>query len=103
MYNFETLDDNTLTIIEGERLKIIQMHDDNLNSEWWLVEKNESNKIGYVPSNYVRLCEAVVSTSDCSTSSSSIKISSNIDNNNLNYNETSLNSNDSDLNASAII
>ena len=63
LYTFEALDETTLTVIEGEKLKILQKHDDNMNDEWWLLEKldengdhDPSNKPrGYVPSNYVEL------------------------------------------------
>ena len=65
LYTFESLDETTLTITEGENLKILQKHDDNLNDEWWLVEKiidkitddmSPDMRIrGYVPSNYVQL------------------------------------------------
>lgn len=77
LYNFDALDSNTLTISEGEKLKVVQKNDDNLNSEWWLVEK-ENKTIGYVPSNYVEII-----------------------NNNNNLDLTS--SASSDMNASAII
>ena len=53
-----------MTVQEGENLKILQKHDDNMNEEWWLVEKayisgqqlSQNVMIrGYVPSNYVQL------------------------------------------------
>jgi hypothetical protein len=67
LYNFDALDSNTLTISEGEKLKIVQKNDDNLNSEWWLVEK-EDQIVGYVPSNYV---EAISNNLDLTSSASS--------------------------------
>ena len=61
LYTFEAIDDTTLSVAEGENLKILQMHDDNMNDEWWLVEKVVPpeqlfiipRNRGYVPSNYV--------------------------------------------------
>lgn len=53
-----------MTVYEGENLKILQKHDDNMNDEWWLLEKvlvagqqiAQNTMIrGYVPSNYVQL------------------------------------------------
>lgn len=70
LYSFEAIDETTLSIDEGERLKVVQKHDDNMNEEWWLVERFQSasnndaaNKLniitkkhrGYVPFNYVEL------------------------------------------------
>ena len=72
LYTFDALDESTLSVIEGEYLKVIQKHDDNMNEEWWLLERlseesstNDSltneNKTslnkdrGYVPSNYIKL------------------------------------------------
>ena len=55
------MDEATLTVKEGELLKILQKHDDNKNEEWWLLERENrmllnTNEIrGYVPSNYVEL------------------------------------------------
>jgi len=59
------LDDTTISVKEGENLKILQKHDDNMNEEWWLLERVvdlatedesvEVRKRGYVPSNYVQL------------------------------------------------
>ena len=55
------MDEATLTVKEGELLKILQKHDDNKNEEWWLLAREKrmllnSNEIrGYVPSNYVEL------------------------------------------------
>ena len=51
-----------MSVMEGENLKILQKHDDNLNEEWWLLEKVSDNDSvttepkmrGYVPSNYVQ-------------------------------------------------
>ena len=43
LYTFEALDETTLTVIEGEKLKILQKHDDNMNDEWWLLEKLDEN------------------------------------------------------------
>ena len=62
LYTFESLDETTLSVKEGENLKILQKHDDNLNEEWWLLEKVSENESptsepklrGYVPSNYVQ-------------------------------------------------
>jgi len=62
LYTFESLDETTLSVKEGENLKILQKHDDNLNEEWWLLEKVSDNDSattepkmrGYVPSNYVQ-------------------------------------------------
>jgi hypothetical protein len=63
LYSFEAIDETTLSIDEGERLKIVQKHDDNMNQEWWLVERSQpaSNNMiqkkhrGYVPFNYVEI------------------------------------------------
>lgn len=64
MYTFESIDETTMTVHEGENLKILQKHDDNMNDEWWLLEKilvagqqiaQNSMIRGYVPSNYVQL------------------------------------------------
>jgi hypothetical protein len=88
LYNFEALDSNTLSVNEGEKMKIVQRHDDNLNNEWWLVEKGDSKKVGYVPSNYIELLSDRMLGSMFK------------DNDNL---EFSTNSNDSDINATAII
>jgi hypothetical protein len=62
MYNFEAIDESTLTVEEGEILKILQRHDDNMNEEWWLLEKQTEDLLlispkprGYVPSNYVEI------------------------------------------------
>lgn len=85
LYTFEALDETTLTVIEGEKLKILQKHDDNMNDEWWLLEKLDENgehdpskrPRGYVPSNYVELL------ADSSNNS-----------NKSNVNQTSLNNED---------
>ena len=85
LYNFDAVDSNTLSICEGEMLKILQKSDDNSNSEWWLVEKEDNKKVGYVPSNYVQL----VFNDKLTENRNDLEISSN--------------SNDSDMNASAVI
>jgi hypothetical protein len=64
LYAFDSIDETTMSVKEGENLKILQKHDDNFNDEWWLLEKIISEKShqndnimirGYVPSNYVQL------------------------------------------------
>jgi hypothetical protein len=69
MFAFESMDESTLTVNENEILQVLQMHDDNLNNEWWLLKKTNNqhnhndisnNEIkrdvcGYVPSNYVEI------------------------------------------------
>ena len=74
LYTFDALDESTLSVVEGEYLKVVQKHDDNMNDEWWLLERlteesstndslNNDNKTqtsltkdrGYVPSNYIKL------------------------------------------------
>lgn len=62
MYTFDAIDDSTLSVAEGEKLRILQKHDDNMNDEWWLLEKISTSASfidprprGYVPSNYVEL------------------------------------------------
>jgi hypothetical protein len=59
LYTFEAIDETTLSVSEGEKLKILQKHDDNFNHEWWLLEKVDSSKHfahrGYVPFNYVEI------------------------------------------------
>ncbi|XP_014226266.1 dynamin-binding protein-like isoform X1 [Trichogramma pretiosum] len=42
----------TLSITEGQALKVIKKHDHKNNDQWWLVEDRQGNK-GYVPHNYV--------------------------------------------------
>ena len=60
LYTFEALDEATMSVKEGELLKILQKHDDNMNDEWWFLERArisiDSNETrGYVPSNYVEI------------------------------------------------
>ena len=69
LYTFDALDESTLSVVEGEYLKVVQKHDDNMNDEWWLLERlaeesstNDSltqtsltKDRGYVPSNYIKL------------------------------------------------
>lgn len=66
LYAFESISESTLTISEGDRFRVLQKHDDNMNSDWWLLEKLQpasttnvlaaSNLlVGYVPANYVSL------------------------------------------------
>lgn len=59
LYAFESISESTLTIEEGDRFRVLQKHDDNMNSDWWLLEKLDTatNSIGYVPANYVSLSD----------------------------------------------
>lgn len=44
-------------MIEGEKFRVIEKHDSNMNNEWWLVQRIDRNEPiqGYVPANYVEL------------------------------------------------
>ncbi|KAJ8679503.1 hypothetical protein QAD02_015290 [Eretmocerus hayati] len=42
----------TLSITEGQALKVLMKHDQKNNPQWWLVENRSGGK-GYVPYNYV--------------------------------------------------
>ncbi|XP_058802732.1 dynamin-binding protein-like [Phymastichus coffea] len=53
LYDFQAVDlAGTLPIKEGQALKVLQKHDEKMNSNWWLVENRFGGK-GYVPYNYV--------------------------------------------------
>lgn len=40
---------------EGEKFRVMEKHDSNMNNEWWLVQKIDETLQGYVPANYVEL------------------------------------------------
>ena len=53
LYDFDKPDlPKTLSIKEGQALKVIKKHDRKNNPDWWLVE-DRTGKKGYVPYNYV--------------------------------------------------
>ncbi|CAJ0928655.1 unnamed protein product, partial [Mesorhabditis belari] len=52
-YDFTPVGDNQLLIREGERLQLVQRHDDDGNSEWVLVRR-PNGEHGYVPSTYIK-------------------------------------------------
>lgn len=52
MYPFQAADDRQLSLKPHEKFKIYQKHD----SGWWIGE-NSMNKIGLIPSNYVRVID----------------------------------------------
>jgi len=93
LYSFEAIDETTLSIDEGERLKVVQKHDDNMNEEWWLVErfqsasKNDTAKLniitkkhrGYVPFNYVELVATSEIKSNKELSNECFSINSSMD------------------------
>ena len=44
-----------LSLIVGDRLKILRQIDDDGNDEWWYVEKvDQTREKGYVPANYIQ-------------------------------------------------
>jgi hypothetical protein len=51
-----------LTVNQGEKLRVVQTHDDNMNGDWWLLERSgdqdstlkTASSRGFVPSSYVR-------------------------------------------------
>ena len=53
LYDFHNIDlPGTLSIKEGQALKVLMKHDQKNNSQWWLVEDRSGGK-GYVPYNYL--------------------------------------------------
>ncbi|XP_072229981.1 dynamin-binding protein isoform X3 [Leuresthes tenuis] len=55
LYAFDARCANELSISANQRLRILEFHDMNGNSEWWLGEAGGQQ--GYVPSNYIRKSE----------------------------------------------
>ncbi|XP_014482801.1 PREDICTED: dynamin-binding protein-like [Dinoponera quadriceps] len=52
MYDFAANIPGTLSIMNGQALRLLRPHDEKGNDEWWLVE-NRDGKQGYVPRNYL--------------------------------------------------
>ena len=44
-----------INLVEGKLYKVKEECDSSGNTEWWLVEDNES--FGFVPANYVKLLD----------------------------------------------
>ncbi|XP_075884231.1 dynamin-binding protein isoform X2 [Nelusetta ayraudi] len=55
LYSFDARCANELSIAANQQLRILEFHDMNGNSEWWLGEAE--GRRGYVPSNYIRKSE----------------------------------------------
>jgi hypothetical protein len=55
-YDFEGTGMHTLSVKTGQVVLVLQQHDVQGNSEWWLVEDRVGGK-GYVPGNYLRRYE----------------------------------------------
>ncbi|EFN85007.1 Dynamin-binding protein [Harpegnathos saltator] len=53
MYDFAANIPGTLSVTNGQALRLIRPHDEKGNDEWWLVE-NREGKQGYVPRNYLQ-------------------------------------------------
>ena len=54
LFNFDSLDENTLSVKRDEILEVLKMEDESKNNQWWLV-KNQQFLIAYVPSSYLIL------------------------------------------------
>ena len=52
IYGFASRTALELTVHEGDMLQIVQKHDTDGNTEWWLAV-NSAGQRGYIPSNYV--------------------------------------------------
>jgi hypothetical protein len=56
IYRFDAIDQSTMSVNQGEKLRICQTHDDNMNQDWWFLERVvRSEQRGFVPASYVRL------------------------------------------------
>jgi hypothetical protein len=51
VYSFQARNDLELTMNEGDIVRVIEEHDQDGNSEWWLVD--HYGKRGYVPASYI--------------------------------------------------
>ena len=51
VYAFSSSSELEVDLAEGQTVKVIQQHDLDGNSEWWLVESEKRQ--GYVPANYL--------------------------------------------------
>jgi hypothetical protein len=54
LYNFKMLAENMIDLSEGHLYKVIEKCDKKRDAQWWLVQDSKS-RLGYVPSNYVKL------------------------------------------------
>lgn len=52
MYDFVGNIPGTLSVTNGQALRLIRNHDEKGNGEWWLVENRDGGQ-GYVPRNYL--------------------------------------------------
>ena len=50
MYDFVAESSSELSVVEGEKVRLVCSHDASGSEEWWLV-RNEAGREGYVAAN----------------------------------------------------